>query len=110
MRILNIFIFLSLLVSSSKACSLIEVKDLDKTQRVQLSKIYRNFLVNMEKTESVELGGDQSHLVRVSRKMQRIQRGISGGFDAGGGKDLMQAAHKAALRLKQQLENERAGA
>ncbi len=54
MRILNIFIFLSLLVSSSKAYSLIEVKDLDKTQRVQLSKVYRDFLVNMEKTESVE--------------------------------------------------------
>ena len=47
--------------------------------------------ISSEKTETAQFGGDQNHLVRVSRKMHRIQRGLSGGFDASGGKDIMQA-------------------
>ena len=62
--------------------------------------------VSLAKTESVEAGGSENHLVNVSRKMQRIQRGISGGFDAGGGKDLIQGIEalvksQAAISLRE---------
>lgn len=44
-----------------------------------------------EKTSTASVGGEQRPLVRQSRKMERIQTAISGGFDASGGEELIQA-------------------
>ena len=44
-----------------------------------------------EKTKAATFGGDERPLVRQSRKMARIQGAISGGFDAIGGEDILNA-------------------
>jgi hypothetical protein len=44
-----------------------------------------------EKTSTASVGGEQTPLVRQSRKMERIQTAISGGFDASGGEEVIQA-------------------
>jgi len=44
-----------------------------------------------EKTKAATFGGDERSLVRQSRKMARIQGAISGGFDAIGGEDILNA-------------------
>src|SRR3546814_20962835 len=44
-----------------------------------------------EKTSTASVGGEQMPLVRKSRKMERIQTAISGGFDASGGEELIPA-------------------
>lgn len=44
-----------------------------------------------EKTSTASVGGEQRPLVRQSRKMERIQTAISGGFDASGGEEVIQA-------------------
>ncbi|PKN28138.1 MAG: hypothetical protein CVU65_00220 [Deltaproteobacteria bacterium HGW-Deltaproteobacteria-22] len=47
--------------------------------------------VSAEKTRAANFGGDERPLVRQSRKMARIQGAISGGFDAIGGEDILNA-------------------
>ena len=44
-----------------------------------------------EKTSTASVGGEQAPLARLSRKMERIQTAISGGFDASGGEEVIQA-------------------
>ena len=44
-----------------------------------------------EKTRAALLEGDERPLVRQSRNMQRIQRAVSGGFDASGGEEILNA-------------------
>jgi hypothetical protein len=44
-----------------------------------------------DKTSTASVGGEQMPLVRQSRKMERIQTAISGGFDASGGEEVIQA-------------------
>ncbi|QPQ54206.1 hypothetical protein IC614_07480 [Allosphingosinicella flava] len=44
-----------------------------------------------EKTKTAEFGGEDQQLIRQSRKMERIQAAISGGFDAAGGEEVIQA-------------------
>lgn len=44
-----------------------------------------------EKTKAALFRGDERPLVRQSRKMERIQHAISGGFDAIGGEDILDA-------------------
>lgn len=48
-------------------------------------------IIAPEKTSSASVGGEQMPLVRQSRKMERIQTAISGGFDASGGEEVIQA-------------------
>ncbi len=47
--------------------------------------------LEMSKTKVAEFGGTEPQLVRQSRKMGRIQAAISGGFDAAGGEEVIQA-------------------
>lgn len=47
--------------------------------------------VALDKTQAALLRGDEKPLVRQSRKMERIQHAISGGFDAIGGEDILDA-------------------
>lgn len=44
-----------------------------------------------EKTQAAAFRGEEQPLVRQARKMQRIQSAISGGFDAAGGEEVIQA-------------------
>lgn len=44
-----------------------------------------------EKTSTASVGGERMPLIRQSRKMERIQTAISGGFDASGGEEVIQA-------------------
>lgn len=44
-----------------------------------------------DKTVTASVGGQKQPLVRQSRKMERIQAAISGGFDASGGEEVIQA-------------------
>ncbi|WP_156495443.1 RNA-directed DNA polymerase [Croceicoccus estronivorus] len=60
-----------------------------------------------EKTSTASVGGEQMPLVRQSRKMERIQTAISGGFDAGGGEEVIQAIE--ALVRSQLTINEAEG-
>ncbi|WP_141688639.1 RNA-directed DNA polymerase [Bradyrhizobium paxllaeri] len=48
-------------------------------------------LLEPDKTKIAEFGGEDNRLVRQSRKMERIQAAISGGFDAAGGEEVIQA-------------------
>lgn len=47
--------------------------------------------ISPEKTSTASVGGEQMPLIRQSRKMERIQTAISGGFDASGGEEVIQA-------------------
>ena len=47
--------------------------------------------LSREKTRITELGGDERPLVRQSAKMNRIQSAVSGGFDALGGEEILDA-------------------
>ncbi|SDK03065.1 hypothetical protein SAMN05428983_3683 [Agrobacterium fabrum] len=61
-----------------------------------------------EKTSTASVGGEQTPLVRQSRKMERIQTAISGGFDASGGEEVIQAI-EALVRSQLNLnDSERA--
>jgi hypothetical protein len=48
-------------------------------------------LVSGEKTKAAEVGGAERPLVRQSAKMSRIQSAVSGGFDAIGGEEVLDA-------------------
>ncbi len=47
--------------------------------------------LNPDKTKVVALGGEERPLVRQSAKMNRIQSAVSGGFDALGGEEILDA-------------------
>jgi len=47
--------------------------------------------ISPDKTSTASVGGERMPLVRQSRKMERIQAAISGGFDASGGEEVIQA-------------------
>jgi len=55
-----------------------------------------------EKTQVAALGGEERPLVRQSAKMNRIQSAVSGGFDALGGEEILDAIH-GLLRAQETL-------
>jgi len=57
--------------------------------------------ISREKTRAVQTRGDERNLVRQSRKMARIQGAISGGFDAIGGAEILDAV-QGLLRSQEQ--------
>ena len=58
-----------------------------------------------EKTQVAALGGDERPLVRQSAKMDRIQSAVSGGFDALGGKEILDAI-QGLMRSQEALSEE----
>ena len=56
-----------------------------------LSEEAPGLLLAEEKTQTAEFGGEDQQLIRQSRKMERIQAAVSGGFDAAGGEEVIQA-------------------
>ena len=51
----------------------------------------KGLLISEDKTIAAHFKGDIRPLVRQSRKMERIQHAVSGGFDAIGGQDILDA-------------------
>jgi hypothetical protein len=56
-----------------------------------LTRLAPGLLLSEEKTKIAEFGGQEQQLLRQSRKMERIQAAVSGGFDAAGGEEVIQA-------------------
>ena len=69
--------------------------DLEKTVSGWLSHVLEEnaagLTLSTEKTQVAALGGDERPLVRQSAKMNRIQSAVSGGFDALGGEEILDA-------------------
>ena len=69
--------------------------DLGKTVSIWLSQVLgenaTGLALSPEKTRVGALGGDERPLVRQSAKMNRIQSAVSGGFDALGGEEILDA-------------------
>ena len=59
-----------------------------------------------DKTLAVDFGGDERPLVRQSRRMNRIQTEVSGGFDATGGEDILDAV-QGLLRSQHRYSEKR---
>lgn len=62
-----------------------------------------------EKTRAAEFRGDERPLVRQSRKMRRIDRGISGGFDAIAGGEILDAVQGLVRSQQRSLERHTEG-
>ena len=69
--------------------------DLEKTVSRWLSQVLEEnatgLALSPKKTQVVALGGDERPMVRQSAKMNRIQSAVSGGFDALGGEEILDA-------------------
>ena len=69
--------------------------DLGKTVVIWLRQVLEEnatgLALSREKTQVAVLGGDERPLVRQSAKMNRIQSAVSGGFDALGGEEILDA-------------------
>ena len=69
--------------------------DIEKTVSRWLSQVLEEnatgLALSHEKTQVAALGGDERPVVRQSAKMNRIQSAVSGGFDALGGEEILDA-------------------
>ena len=69
--------------------------DLEATVSRWLSQVLEEnatgLALSPEKTQAAALGGDERPLVRQSARMNRIQSAVSGGFDAIGGEEILDA-------------------
>ena len=68
----------------------------------ELQKNAAGLVLSAEKTQVLALGGDKRPLVRQSGKMNRIQAAVSGGFDALGGEEILDAI-QGLLRTQKAL-------
>lgn len=64
--------------------------------------------VSAEKTRASPYRGEERPLVRQSRKMTRIQSAISGGFDAAGGAEILDAV-QGLIRSQQRYSEQKSG-
>lgn len=62
--------------------------------------------ISENKTKATNFGGDERPSVSQSRKMARIQGAISGGFDAIGGEEILDAVH-GLIRSQQRYSSQR---
>jgi hypothetical protein len=81
-----------LVLSSKKRPHVEEIKQDVFKWLQELSNSYAGGLpLSPEKTEAALFRGDERPLVRQGRRMERIQRAISGGFDVVGGEEILDA-------------------
>ena len=66
----------------------------------------RGLQASREKTRAAVFRGDERPLIRQSRKMERIQGAVSGGFDAIGGEDILDAV-QGLIRSQQRYSEKR---
>ncbi len=75
--------------------SMVSPNDLENVVSSWLSQVLQETTTSLalapEKTQVATLGGDERPLVRQSAKMERIQSAVSGGFDALGGEEILDA-------------------
>jgi len=62
--------------------------------------------ISKDKTKAAYFRGDERPLIRQSRKMERIQWAVSGGFDAIGGEDILDAV-QGLIRSQQRYSEKR---
>jgi hypothetical protein len=74
--------------------------------QAQLDSSAVGLVVSEEKTRPAEVRGDEQPLVKQSRKMKRIQQAVSGGFDAIGGEEILDAI-QGLVQSQQRYSNER---
>lgn len=67
-----------------------------------LDKAAPDLRVSEDKTKAAAFRGDERALVRQSRKMARIQAAVSGGFDAIGGEEILEAV-QGLIRSQQRF-------
>ncbi len=71
------------------------LKDIKATVSEWLCRVLDNeapgLTLSPEKTQIAAIGGDERPLVRQSKRMDRIQSAVSGGFDAAGGEEILDA-------------------
>lgn len=98
---------LRLVMTVSEDQSLTDVEELT-TQWLQglLSTKAPGMEVSREKTRAAVVRGDERPLVRQSRKMARIQGAVSGGFDAIGGEEILDAI-QGLIRSQQRYSERR---
>ncbi len=77
-------------LDDADAVSLVE-KRVSKWLQDLLTDAAPGLMVSSEKTKAAEVGGAERPLVRQSAKMSRIQSAVSGGFDAIGGEEVLDA-------------------
>lgn len=64
-------------------------------------------LVSRDKTNAATFRSDERPLIRQSRKMERIQSAVSGGFDAIGGEEILEAVQGLIRSQKRYSESRR---
>ena len=74
----------------------------------QLNLDAPGLLVSDKKTKTAEFGSSERPLVRQSARMDRIQSAVSGGFDASGGEEILDAI-QGLVRSQQALNREPTG-
>jgi hypothetical protein len=75
--------------------------------QTQLDHSTSGLLISEEKTRTAEVQGDEQPLVKQSRKMARIQHAVSGGFDAIGGEEILDAI-QGLVQSQHRYSDERA--
>lgn len=96
---------LVLTVDRSKKLKDIETDVVGWLQRV-LTRHANGLVPSPEKTQAAYFRGGLRPLVRQSRKMERIQHAISGGFDAIGGEEILDAV-QGLVRSQQRYSKDR---
>jgi len=96
---------LVLKVNSNIPLSEIEVYITDWLQAL-LDKYSEGLQIANDKTRAAAFRGDERPLVHQSRKMQRIQSAISGGFDAIGGEEILDAV-QGLIRSQERYSEQR---
>ncbi|GAA0723098.1 reverse transcriptase domain-containing protein [Dokdonella soli] len=98
---------LRIVLAVDRAVALDRVKELMcEWLQAKLDGTARGLKVSDEKTHAAELHGERRPLVRQSRKMARIQGAISGGFDAAGGVEILDAV-QGLIRSQQRCSETR---
>jgi len=98
---------LRIVVRAGGATSLLEIEELVFSWiRQSLETCAQGLEPKRAKTVAAAFRGDERPLVRQSRKMRRIQGAISGGFDASGGEEILDAI-QGLIRSQQRYSQKR---
>ncbi len=98
---------LRVVLTADRQTSLEDVEDVVRLWLQELlDQTARGLEVSEQKTRAAAFIGDERPLVRQSRTMERIQGAISGGFDAVGGEEILDAV-QGLIRSQERYSKER---